>query len=135
MTTPTEQAAGWLTAFGTALERADYDAAIALFDDDACWRELGARPKALLRCYRVSLKPDRKALCGKDRIRAMLEATVPYAKPGRWRIDGQATEIDGITDAWFSFETVVSEGLGHLRLEAGRCWMLSTATATDGLCC
>ena len=135
MTTPTQQAAAWLAEFGAALNRADYDAAVDLFDDDICWRELTANPKALLRCRRVSFMPDRRALSGKCSIRAMLEATSPAAKPGRWRIDGAATQSDGIVDAWFTFETVVSAGVGHLRLEAGKCWMMSTVTATDGVCC
>ena len=133
--TPTGQVADWLAAFGAALDCGDYDAAIALFDDDACWRELSAHPKALLRCHRVSFTPSRNALSGKQRIRTMLEATVPAAKPGRWHIDGEATEFDGITDAWFTFETTVSAGVGHLRLEAGRCWLIGTVTATDGVCC
>ena len=135
MTTPTLQVAEWLAAFGAALDCADYHAAINLFDDDVCWRELAAHPKALLRCHRVSFTRNRRALSGKPSVRAMLEATVPAAKPGRWRIDGEATESDGIIDAWFTFETAVSAGVGQLRLEAGKCWMLSTVTATDGVCC
>ena len=135
MTTPTQQIVAWLAAFESALERADYDAALDLFDDDACWRELAAHPKALLRCHRVSFTKNRRTISGKAGIRTMLEATVPAAKPGGWRVDGEAIECDGITDAWFTFETAVSAGAGHVRLEAGKCWMLSTVTATDGVCC
>lgn len=135
MTTPTQQAAEWLAAFGAALDRTDYDAAIDLFDDDICWRELTAHPKALLRCDRVSFTRDRKALSGKPGIRTMLEATVPAAQPGAWRIDGEATESDGIIDAWFTFETAVYASAGHLRLEAGKCWMLSTVSAMAVACC
>ncbi len=133
--TPTQQVVEWLAGFGSALDREDYDAALELFDEDICWRELAAHPKAQLRCHRLSFTRDRRALLGKSRVRAMLEATVPAAKPGRWQIDGEATECDGIVDAWFTFETSVSAGAGHLRLEDGQCWMLSTVTATDGVCC
>lgn len=135
MTTPMRQVAEWLAAFGGALDRADYDAAIAMFEDDALWRQLTAHPKALLRCHRVSFTPDRRALSGKPSIKAMLEATVIAAKPAGWQVDGDATESDGIVDAWFTFETAVSAGVGHIRLEGGKCWMLSTVTATDGVCC
>jgi putative flavoprotein involved in K+ transport len=135
MTTPTDQVAAWLVAFGSALDRADYETAMAMFDDDACWRQLAAHPKALLRCHRVSFRQDRSALRGKSHIKAMLEATVQAARPGAWRVDGTATECDGIVDAWFTFETTVSAGVGQIRLEEGKCWMLSTVTATDGVCC
>lgn len=135
MTTPTQQVSEWLAAFGAALDRADYDAAIEMFNDDSHWRELAVHPKSLLRCHRVSFTRNSKTLSGKQSIKAMLEATVPAAKPGRWRSDGEATESDGITEAWFTFETIVSVGTGHIRLEAGKCWILSTMTATDGVCC
>jgi putative flavoprotein involved in K+ transport len=135
MTTPTQQVSEWLEAFGGALDRRDFNAAIEFFDEDCCWCQLGAHSKSLLRCHRISFTRDRNAIAGKQNIKAMLEATVPSAKPGRWRIDGEATESDGITDAWFSFETVVSVGTGYLRIEAGKCWILSTGTANDGVCC
>ena len=135
MITPTQQVTAWLAALGNALDRADFDAAVDLFDDDAAWRQLAAHPKALLRCHRVSFRTDRQAITGKAAIRAMLEATVAAAKPGRWEVDGPATESDGIVNAWFTFVTSDSPGIGHVRLEGGKCWMLSTVTATDGVCC
>jgi putative flavoprotein involved in K+ transport len=135
MRPPTQQVSEWLEAFGAALDRADYDAAIDLFDDEACWRQLPAHPKALLRCRRVTFVRNKQELSGKPGIRLMLETTVPAARPSGWHIDGEATETDGIIDAWFTFATTVSAGVGHLRLEAGKCWMLSTVTATDGVCC
>jgi putative flavoprotein involved in K+ transport len=135
MGSPTGQAAEWLAAFGASLECADYDAAIALFADDAHWSQLPAHPKSLLRCHRISFMPDRRAILGKLGIRAMLEATVDAARPRRWQVDGDATETDGIVDAWFTFETTVSLGVGQVRLESGRCWMLRTVTASDGICC
>lgn len=134
-TSPNQQAAQWLAAFAAALEGANWDGALALFDDEVRWRQLSSTSKALLRCHRAAFTQDRKALAGKSSIRAMLVATVPAAKPARWCIDGEASESDGIVDAWFTFETTVSPGLGHLRLEHGKCWVLSTLTGTDGLCC
>ena len=37
-----------------------------------------------------------------------------------------ATEADGVTDAWFTFETKVSRGRGHLRLKGDKAWTLLT---------
>ena len=135
MNEPTRQALAWLEAFGRALDYADYDAAMALFEDDAVWRQLSARPKALLRCRGVSFRTNRTAITGKDAIRAMLEATTAAAEPGQWEIDGPATECDGIVDSWFTFATTVSQGIGFLRLEGGKCWMLSTTTVIAEACC
>jgi putative flavoprotein involved in K+ transport len=67
-----------------------------------------------------------KTLEGKENIRAMLEATVPEAKPGQWRIEGDANLDSGLIDGWFTFETAVSRGKGHIRLKDGKCWTLLT---------
>jgi len=45
-------------------------------------------------------------------------------RPAAFAIEGQASEADGVIDAWFSFETAVARGRGHLRLKnarPGRC--------------
>ena len=98
---------------GTALDRADFDAAVQLFEEDSYWRDL------------VSLTWNIKTLEGKENIKAMLEATVPDAKPGQWRIEGDATSDNGLVNSWFTFETAVARGKGHIRLKDGS-WTLST---------
>ena len=132
---PDAQVTAWLRNFEGALEGGDLDAALALFDDEVCWRELSGHPKSLLRCHRISFAPNRRALSGKAAVRTMLEATVRAARPRCWRIDGAAQDADGIVSAWFTFETTVSVGAGYLRLEDGRCWSMGTVTATGGICC
>jgi putative flavoprotein involved in K+ transport len=56
----------------------------------------------------------------------MVEAAVIPAKPSGWRLEGEATETSGVTEAWFRFETAVARGHGHLRLRDGKAWTLLT---------
>src|SRR5437763_6936715 len=63
----------------------------------------------------------------------MLAATIPEARPGGWRIAGEATSANGVTEGWFTFETAVARGKGYLRLKAGKCWtLLTTMTELKG---
>ena len=48
-------------------------------------------------------------------------------EPGGWRIEGEATTNGELTEAWFTFETAVARGKGHIRLKAGLCQTLLTA--------
>ena len=117
----TQQVSEWLSYFGAALDRADYDAAVQMFEDDSYWRDL------------VAFTWNIKTLEGKENIRAMLEATVPEAKPGQWLTEGDATSEKGVLSSWFTFETAVARGKGHLRLKDGKCWtLLTTMTELKG---
>ena len=44
------------------------------------------------------------------------------------QIAGEATEGNGTTADWLTFETAVARGKGYLRLKTGKCWTLLTAT-------
>lgn len=114
MTTPTIRAQAWLDAFGDALARGDTAAAASLFEEDSYWRDL------------VSFTWNIKTAEGRDAVRAMLEATVTATRPSNWRVEGEATEAGGVTEAWFTFETAVARGRGLLRLKGERCWTLLT---------
>ena len=46
-------------------------------------------------------------------------------KPDKWQIE-QIDEPGDTIGAWFSFETAVGRGKGHLRLKDGRCWTFFT---------
>jgi len=119
--TPTQQASTWLAKFGAALERADLDAALALFEADSYWRDL------------VAFTWNVTTLEGQDSIRDMLEATLAATKPSGWQIEGDASAADGVTECWFTFETAVARGKGHLRLKGERCWtLLTTMTELQG---
>ena len=119
--TPTQQVSEWLSNFGAALDRADLAAAVEMFHAESYWRDL------------VAFTWNIKTLEGKENIKAMLEATVSEVKPGQWQIEGEATSDNGVLDGWFTFETAVSRGKGHLRLKEGKCWtLLTTMTELKG---
>jgi len=84
--TPTQQATTWLAHFGAALERADIEAALALFDADSYWRDL------------VSFTWNITTLEGQDAIRAMLKTSLPTTRPSCWQILGEAAAAGGVTD-------------------------------------
>ncbi|MFT3954376.1 MAG: NAD(P)/FAD-dependent oxidoreductase [Piscinibacter sp.] len=111
---PTEQATAWLARFGAALARGDAAAAAALFDDDCYWRDL------------VAFTWNIRTQEGKAAVRAMLDARLADVKPSSFRIEGEATEAGGVTEAWFRFETAVARGRGHLRLKGDKAWTLLT---------
>jgi putative flavoprotein involved in K+ transport len=118
---PTAQAARWLAQWAAALAAGDVAAAAALFDRTCYWRDL------------VAFTWNIKTFEGRDAIAATLEATVPHAAPSNWQIEGEPTVADGITTAWFTFETAVARGKGHLRLKGDTCFtMLTTMTELKG---
>src|SRR4051812_16337274 len=114
MTTPTTQAQSWLDTFGEALARGDASAAASLFEEDCYWRDL------------VSFTWNIKTAEGREAVRGMLEATLAATRPSNWRIEGDASEAGGVTEAWFTFETAAARGKGLLRLKGDRCWTLLT---------
>lgn len=118
---PTQQVSDWLSNFGAALDRTDLAAAVEMFHAESYWRDL------------VAFTWNIKTLEGREDIKAMLEATVSEVKPSRWKIEGEATSDNGVLDGWFTFETAVSRGKGHLRLKGGKCWtLLTTMTELRG---
>jgi putative flavoprotein involved in K+ transport len=112
---PTQQVSAWLSRFAAALDREHERAAADLFGDECYWRDL------------ISFTWNLKTLEGKDEIQAMLAATISDVQPSHWQIIGEATEENGVTAGWFTFETAVARGKGYLRLKAERCWTLLTA--------
>ena len=113
-TTPSQQAQAWLTAFDTALQRRDIEAAVALMGDDCYWRDL------------VSFTWN---LCTQESpaaVRAMLQARLDDVAPSNWQLIGDATTADGVTEGWFTFETRLAHGKGLVRLINGRAWTLLT---------
>lgn len=110
-----ERAVRWLADFDAALTHGDAAAATALFNDDCYWRDL------------VSFTWNLKTAEGHGQIRKMLDSTLSTVKPSNWQIDGQATEADGITEAWLTFDTAVARGKGLLRIKEGKAWTLLTA--------
>ncbi|MBK4738054.1 NAD(P)/FAD-dependent oxidoreductase [Noviherbaspirillum pedocola] len=115
------QAADWLERFGAALKARDIEAISGLFADECYWRDL------------VSFTWNIKTMEGRAEIRSMLEATLARVAPSNWKLQGDASEADGVIEAWFTFETEAARGKGHLRLKDGRAWtLLTTMTELKG---
>jgi putative flavoprotein involved in K+ transport len=114
MSTPTAQIQQWLTDFGAAVSRGDFRHATSMFGADSYWRDL------------VSFTWNLKTAEGPQQIQAMLEATMPNAKPASLAVQGDGSEANGVTEGWFTFETATGRGRGHLRLIGGTAWTLLT---------
>ena len=111
-----QRAAAWLRDLEAALVRSDVSAALALFDDGECfWRDM------------VAFTWNIKTMEGKEQIAAFLSATLADTEPRNFRIEGDAHEANGVTEARFTFETKVARGRGFLRLKDGRAWTFLTA--------
>jgi putative flavoprotein involved in K+ transport len=97
--------ADWLQKFGTSLERGDINAAAGMFEPEGYWRDL------------VSFTWNLKTCEGRAEIKAMLAACLAEVKPRNFVAK---------TGEWFTFETAVGRGVGHLRLRGRYGWTLLT---------
>jgi putative flavoprotein involved in K+ transport len=85
-----------------------------MFDADCYWRDL------------VSFTWNITTAEGHPAVKDLLDHTLSRVKPSHWQIDGQASHADGVTEAWFIFETGVGRGKGLVRLKGDKCWTLLT---------
>ena len=108
--TPTTRAAAWLRSFEDALARSDSAGAAKLFIEVSFWRDL------------VAFTWNITTLEGPAQIAAMLERRLDDVRPS-----GEATEADGVAEAWFTFETAVGRGTGLVGLRPEGCWTLLTS--------
>ncbi|MFM8767778.1 MAG: NAD(P)/FAD-dependent oxidoreductase [Rubrivivax sp.] len=111
---PTQIASAWLADLNTHLEQGDIDAVVAQFADDGNWRDL------------VSFTWNIHTQEGPAAIRAMLEARLADVQPRNFALEGEASAADGVVECWFTFETRVARGRGHVRLINGRAWTFLT---------
>ena len=102
--------AGWLRKFAAALAKGDLDAAGRLFGEECYWRDL------------ISFTWNIRTCEGRAEIHAMLAATLAQTQPRAFNVLSRANK----NEAWFSFETAVGRGTGHLRLKGGKGWTLLT---------
>jgi len=107
----------WLTKFTSTLGDIEPHALEELFADECYWRDL------------VVFTWNIKTAEGRAAILDMAVAVKAGERGHRWTLKGDAEDGgDGVMEAWFSFETDVCNGVGHVRLRPdGRCWTLLTA--------
>ncbi|WP_026918181.1 NAD(P)-binding domain-containing protein [Gordonia shandongensis] len=102
--TESQRVDAWLARFTDALASGDPAAVAALFVDDSYWRDL------------VAFTWNLKTVQGREEIVAMLaERQVPTGASGFVRTE-DATDADGVLEAFIAFETEVGRGDGHLRI-------------------
>ncbi len=114
--TPAAKAQGLLDRFGETLAKPDIDAVVAMFAEDATWRDL------------VAFTWNIKTVEGRDQIRDMLTHCLARVKPRDWRLAEKepVTEAGGVLEAWFAFETEVARGYGLVRFRDNLIWTLLT---------
>jgi putative flavoprotein involved in K+ transport len=116
---PNQTVSNVLERFEAALKRGDTAAAVGLFQPDGYWRDL------------VAFTWNIKTMEGREQIAAMLDSQLDAIKPSKLKIadNETATEADGITQAWITFETDAARGNGFIRLKDGLIWTLLTTMA------
>ncbi len=111
----------WLAHFNEALATQNMEALKGLFAEDCYWRDL------------VAFTWNIKTMEGRDAIAEMAGSVLGDVRPCNWQIEGDASEADGITEAWLTFETDAVRGKGHVRLNDQGCWtLLTTAQELKG---
>lgn len=97
----------WLAKVERAAKKLDSKSITALFGKECYWRDL------------VALTWNIRTLEGRDDIGQMLAATLPQTGLSKIRMDGAAERTGKTVGAWFTFETSVARGRGHVRLKSG----------------
>ena len=111
---PQARAEAWLADFESALVARDIERAAGLFAPTSFWRDL------------VSFTWNIKTVEGRDGVADLLRSCLDTTDPHGFRTTEPATEADGVTEAWFEFETAVGRGRGLLRLTEEGAWTLLT---------
>ena len=122
-TLPQARVSHVLATLGEALEAGDIERAVAQFAETCFWRDL------------VAFTWNIRTMEGKAEIRAMLTAQLAGTKPSDWQVDeaAGASEDGGVTSGWFTFETAIARGYGHVRIADGKIsTLLTTMVALKG---
>ncbi len=114
MTTESDAAGEWLRNLDEALQTGDAQAAARLFGEECYWRDL------------VSLTWNIRTVEGREGIVDMLAKGGLAAGPRNFRLKGEASRSGDVVEAWFTFETAVARGAGHLRLKGGKGYTVLT---------
>lgn len=111
---PTITAVSWVEKLAAALSSDTPTDAAYFFEENGFWRDL------------VAFTWNIKTLEGRDAISEMIAATMDNTRPCNWQVEENASEADGVTDAWISFETAVATGRAYVRLRNGLAWTFLT---------
>jgi putative flavoprotein involved in K+ transport len=116
---PVQRAETWLTAFEDALRGRDVARASGMFAATSFWRDL------------VSFTWNITTVENPAGVAGLLTETLDRTDPTSFALEEAPDEADGVTTAWFTFETAVGRGRGLLRLveEDGtaKAWTFLTA--------
>ncbi len=104
-TTPApDPATAWFAAFEDALAARDIDRASGLFAATSFWRDL------------IAFSWNLTTVENPDGVADLLAATLDRVDPSGFRLTEPAATADGVTTAWFEFETAVGRGRGLVRI-------------------
>ena len=112
-----DPATTWFAAFEDALAARDIERATGLFAATSFWRDLVAFS------WNVTTVEDPPGVA--DLLRSTLERT----DPSGFRLTEPAETADGVTTAWFEFETAAGRGRGLIRIvdqDGPKAWTLLT---------
>ena len=114
--TPQTRAAKFLSKFEDALAAQDVDTVVKMFAPQCYWRDL------------VAFTWNLKTVEGRDEVADLLHTRLADVKPRNWKLADHesVTEADGVTEAWFTFETELGRGYGLMRLKKEGIWTLLT---------
>ena len=101
--TASERVESWFAEFTSSIAAGDFGAAADLFAVESYWRDL------------VSFTWNLTTVEGRDGVRDLLEHTGAATSPANFTLDDPADATDGVTTAWFHFETAVGRGWGLAR--------------------
>ena len=106
----------WLVKFEKSIKEKDIDAILDLFDKETYWRDL------------ISFTWNIITLESKEDISLMLNKTIDKINPENFKIQEMLTSNSDVHEARFTFETITSKCIGHIRLINGKCKTLLTLT-------
>ncbi|MGY1694253.1 flavin-containing monooxygenase [Geodermatophilus sp. SYSU D00814] len=101
---PARRAADWFAALEDALRARDVERAAGLFASTSYWRDLVAFS------WNITTVEHRAGVAD------LLTATLDRTDPSGFTVTEEPEEADGVTTAWFTFETAVGRGKGLVRL-------------------
>jgi len=114
---PWDRVDAWLAGFEDALRARDVERAAGMFAATSFWRDL------------ISFSWNLTTVENPAGVGDLLHSTLDRVDPHGFATEEPPEESDGVTTAWFTFETAVGRGRGLLRLideEGPKAWTFLT---------